>query len=188
MILFNDADFAKIRAMKNLIISRPAGDEYFHYYGKYVSLVESDDILQTLENQIAETQNLLETISEEKAAFRYAEDKWSIKELVGHIIDSERIFAYRALRIGRGDETPIEGFEQDLYVENGNFDDCYLENLAEEFAIVRQSTRLLLKNLDETAWNRRGTASDNSISVRALAYIIAGHELHHINILKERYL
>jgi uncharacterized damage-inducible protein DinB len=174
--------------MKNPIFSSPAEDEYFHYYGKYVALVEGADILASLEKQIAETQTILETISEEKAAFRYAEDKWSIKELVGHIIDSERIFAYRALRIARGDETPIEGFEQDDYVKNGNFDDCRLENLAAEFAIVRQSTRLLLKNLTAEAWTRRGTASDKPVSVRALAYIIAGHEIHHINILKERYL
>lgn len=174
--------------MKNLIISRPAEDEYFHYYGKYVAMVEGEDILAALEKQISETQTILETISEEKAAFRYAEDKWSIKELVGHIIDCERIFAYRALRIARADETPMEGFEQDDYVKNGNFDDCFLETLAEEFAIVRQSTRLMLKNLDETAWNRRGTANGNEITVRALAYIIAGHEIHHINILKERYL
>jgi uncharacterized damage-inducible protein DinB len=174
--------------MNNLIISRPTKDEYFHYYGKYVELVEGDDILQALEKQIAETQTLLETISEEKATFRYAEDKWSIKELLGHIIDCERIFAYRVLRIARGDETPIEGFEQDDYIKNGNFDDCYLENLAEEFAIVRQATRLLLKNLTEEAWNRRGTTNDKSVSVRALAYIIAGHEVHHISILKERYL
>lgn len=174
--------------MKNPIIARPAEDEYFHYYGKYVALVEGADILASLEKQIAETQTILETISEEKAAFRYAKDKWSIKELLGHIIDSERIFAYRALRIARGDETPIEGFEQDDYVINSNYDNCVLENLAEEFAIVRQSTRFLLKNLTEEAWNRRGTASDKPVSVRALAYMIAGHEIHHINILKERYL
>lgn len=174
--------------MKNLKISRPETGEFDSYYERYVSLVEDGDIISTLNNQIAETLRLLAEIDEEKAVFRYAEGKWSVKELLGHVIDTERIFAYRALRVSRGDTTPIEGYEQDNYIENAEFDKCRLADLAEEFALVRKSNVLMFKGLSETAWHRRGVANDCEITVRALAYISAGHELYHFNILKERYL
>ena len=167
--------------------ARPDASEYAAYYEKYVSLVEGD-VLETLARQGAETAALLGGISEEAANSRYEPGKWSVKELVGHVIDGERIFAYRVLRFARGDQTPLEGFDQDPYVAAANSDARTLASLAEEFAHVRASTLALLRSLDAAAWARRGTASDNEVSVRALAYILAGHEAHHVRILRERYL
>jgi hypothetical protein len=174
--------------MSQTAFARPAQDEHAPYYGKYTTLVPDGNIVDTLENQIASTLSLLRNLDEEKASFRYAPDKWSIKEVMGHIIDAERIFTYRALRIARNDQTPLPGFEQDGYVPAGNFDARPLSDLLAEFECVRRATLFLFNNLDDEAWSRRGTASDNEVSVRALAYITAGHELHHVNILRERYL
>jgi len=178
----------EVETMENLKISRPKIDEFDSYYEGYVSLVANGDIISTLANQVSETLDLLNKISAEKADFRYAEGKWSVKELVGHIIDTERIFAYRVLRIARGDRTPIEGYEQDDYIKNAEFAKCNLADLAEEFALVRRANVLMFRNLSETAWHRRGIANNKEVSVRALAYISAGHEIYHVNILKERYL
>ncbi len=174
--------------MENLRISRPEIDEFDSYYERYVSLVAGGDIISALARQVSETRNLLAEIGAEKANFRYAEGKWSVKELVGHMIDTERIFAYRALRIARGDKTPIEGYEQDDYIKNAEFAKCNLADLAKEFALVRKSNVSMFKNLSETAWHRRGTANGKEVSVRALAYISAGHEVYHAGILKDRYL
>ncbi len=173
--------------MESLKIARPEADEFDSYYERYISLVRDGDILSVLKNQVSETVDLLNGIGAEKADFRYAPDKWNIKELVGHLIDTERIFAYRALRIARGDRTPIEGYEQDDYIKNAEFGKCRLADLAEEFALVRKSNILMLQNLSETAWMRRGTANEREVSARALVYTIAGHEIYHVNILKERY-
>jgi hypothetical protein len=174
--------------MENMKISAPDASEYAEYYGGYVSLVERGDILDALQTQAEETQDLLAQIPEEKGAFRYAEGKWSIRELIGHIIDTERIMAYRALRFARNDATPIEGFDQDPYIKHAAFDAVPLAALAGELRHVRAANIRMFRNLPPEAWDRRGVASDNPVTVRALAYIIAGHELHHLNILKERYL
>jgi hypothetical protein len=174
--------------MNGFAIAIPESKEYAPYYGIYISLVEGNDILSALKKQMPETQEILTGISEETGLFRYAEDKWSIKELVGHLIDTERIMAYRALRFARNDKIELEGFEQNDYIVNSNFDDCSLSDLAREFELVREANILMLQNFSEEAWSRSGIASGNNVSVRALAYIIAGHELHHINILKQRYL
>lgn len=174
--------------MRNFNISRPEETEYLSYYGKYVSLVPEGEILATLGQQVNETLELLRNIPESQGGFRYAPGKWSIKELVGHMLDGERIFAYRALRFARNDRTPLPGFEQDDYIRYASFDDCLLGDLAAEFATVRQSSLFLFKHLNEEAWTRRGVASDSEVSVRALAYIIAGHELHHRRILRDKYL
>lgn len=171
---------------KHLI--RPEAGEYAPYYGRYVSLVEATDILQALEFQIKETSALFAGVGEEQADRRYEPGKWSMREVVGHMIDSERIFAYRALRISRNDRAPLPGFEQDDYVREGPYEQCRLSHLAAEFALVRATTLCLFRNLTPDAWLRRGVASDNEVSVRALAWIIAGHELHHVRILRERYL
>ena len=168
-------------------IARPQPDEYAPYYGRYVSLVEGDDILSTLDQQRRQTMMLLSGRDEEDGNFRYAPEKWSAKEVLGHVCDTERIFAYRALRIARADATPLEGFEQDDYVRNGGFAERPIGDLVEEFIAVRRATISLLRNLDEAAWARRGLANKNEVSVRALAYIIAGHELHHRRILEEKY-
>jgi len=167
---------------------RPQPTDYAAYYEKYVSLITGTDILGTLEAQSMLMTQLLGARSEREGNFRYAPDKWTVKELVGHIADSERIFAYRALRIARADKTPIEGFEQDDYVKNGGFNDRTLVELAEEFAQVRGATLALFLGLSGDAWQRRGVANKNEVTVRALAYIIAGHELHHRRILEEKYL
>jgi uncharacterized damage-inducible protein DinB len=174
--------------MENLKISSPRADEFDSYYERYISLVPDGDIITQLQNQISETLILLNKISPEKAEFRYESGKWSIKELLGHILDTERIFAYRALRIARGDKTPIEGYEQDDYVKNAKFGKYNLADLAEEFSLVRRANLLMFRNLPEIAWYRRGIANNKEISVRALAYISAGHEIYHVNILKKRYL
>ena len=174
--------------MANLTISRPDETEYLSYYGRYISLVPDGDILSMLSRQLDETLALLQSIPEERAGFRYAPDKWSIKQLVGHVIDTERIFAYRALRFARNDDTPLSGYEQDDYVRNSSFDDYPLAELSEEFANVRRANLFLFKHLSEEAWLRRGSASESEVSVRALAYILAGHELHHTAILRARYL
>lgn len=163
-------------------------NEYAPYYGRYVSLVPEGDIAATLSGQVDSTLKLLRGIDEAKAGWRYAPDKWSIKELVGHVIDAERIFAYRALCIARGDRTPLPGFEQDDYVNNGVFDACRMDELVQEFELVRRANLLMFRHLNDEAWRRRGIASDAEVSVRALAFIIAGHERHHMEILRTRYL
>ena len=167
--------------------ARPEADEYAPDYERYVSQVEGD-VLETLERQGAQTLALLGGLSEDAAGSRYEPGKWSVKELVGHVIDGERVFAYRALRFARGDATPLPGFDQDPYVAAANSDARTLASLAEEFGHVRAATLALLRSLDPEAWARRGTANDAEVSVRALAYIIAGHEAHHVRVLRERYL
>lgn len=169
-------------------MKRPEKDEYAEYYGRYVSLVEESDIVAVLENQQSEMLKIFQKISEEKSLFAYAEGKWTIKELIGHLTDGERIFAYRALRISRADQTPIEGFEQDDYIENSNFNNTRLSELTDELLYARKSNLIFFKNLTDEAWLRTGTASGNPVSVRALAYIMVGHIRHHLNILNERYL
>ncbi len=147
----------------------PLATEHDPYYGRYISLVHTDDLVAALEKQIRETTVLLSPLTESQANFRYAPDKWSVKEIVGHLSDSERILSYRVLRIARGDKTPIEGFEQDDYVPNGKFGQRTMADLLEEFADVRKSTVQLLKHLDAEAVSRRGTANQKEITVRALA-------------------
>jgi uncharacterized damage-inducible protein DinB len=168
--------------------AKPEADEYASYYGKYVTLINDDDIVAALTAQLDNTVACLRGLSEAQGQHAYEPGKWSVKELLGHIIDTERIFAYRALRIARGDGTPLPGFEQDDYIANANFNATPLADLTTEFELVRQSNLAMFKQFSDEAWLRRGTASDNPVSVRALAYIIAGHEVHHLNILRARYL
>jgi uncharacterized damage-inducible protein DinB len=172
-------------------IARPQAGEYAPYYDRYISLVitqaQGEDILNTLDQQRRQTMLLLSGRDDDDGDFRYAPEKWTAKEVLGHVCDTERIFAYRALRISRADATPLEGFEQDDYVRNGPFAQRPLADLVEDFIAVRRATLSLLRNLDEAAWTRRGIANKNEVSVRALAYIIAGHELHHRRILEEKY-
>lgn len=169
-------------------ITRPASGEYAPSYERYISLVPDGDVVATLSRQLESTLALLRGIDETQANNRYAPDKWSIKELVGHLIDSERIFAYRALRFARNDQTPLSGFEQDDYVRDAEFDKRTLADLADEFEHVRRANISLFRSLNVEALSRRGTANEVEISVRALLYIMAGHEAHHIQVLTERYL
>jgi uncharacterized damage-inducible protein DinB len=168
--------------------SRPAEGEFLPYYERYIALVPEGDVLDTLDTQMAETQALLRALPASSSTYRYAPGKWSVNEVIGHLIDSERIFAARALRFARNDATPLPGFEQDDYVRNSKFDAYPVAELASEFETVRRATVFLFKHLEEPAWMRRGIANNAEVSVRALAYIIAGHELHHREILRSRYL
>jgi hypothetical protein len=172
---------------------RPQPGEYAPYYDRYISLVHhnetpANEVLAALEDQRRQMLLLLCGRTEADGDLRYAPDKWSLKEVLGHVNDTERIMSYRALRISRGDATPIEGYEQDDYVRNGPFARLPLADLIEDYIAVRRATVSLFRNLDEPAWTRRGVANKNEVTVRALAYIIAGHELHHRRIIEEKYL
>ena len=169
-------------------MTRPEKGEYAEYYDRYISLVEENDIVAVLENQLSELETALQSITEEKSHYAYGPEKWTIKELVGHLTDGERMFSYRALRISRDDQTPIEGFEQDGYIENSNFNNVSFSDLTAELLYARRANLIMFKSLSGEAWQRMGTASGNPVSVRALAYIMAGHIRHHLNILNERYL
>ena len=168
-------------------IGRPESGEYAPFYETYVSKVEGADILATLDEQRRKTLLLLSCRSEGEGEIRYASGKWSAKEVLGHICDAERVFAYRALRISRNDTTPLASFDENEYVKNAPFARVALSELNEDYIAVRRATLTLLRNHDEAAWLRRGTASNNPVTVRGLAYIIAGHELHHRRILEEKY-
>lgn len=167
---------------------RPQKGEYADYYEKYIALVPSGDFLEILQEQKKSTIQLLSSLSDQQADFRYAPGKWSIKEVLGHISDFERIFVYRLLRIARGDQTPLASFEQEGYIQTGNFSARKLADLLEEFSAVRDATIALIRSLDGAAWLRRGIASQKEITATALAFIIAGHERHHRMIIEERYL
>ena len=174
--------------MTQATIVRPTADEFYEYYGKYISKVPDVDLISLLREQAVETVTLLQNLTPQQANFAYEPGKWTVKEVVGHISDAERVFAYRAMRIARKDQTPLESFDENAYVANANFGRRPLGDLLEELQVVRASSIHLAKSLDADALGRRGTASGHGITVRALFYIIAGHERHHVDLLRERYL
>ncbi len=167
---------------------RPEPSEHLDYYGKYIALVPGNDAIEAIERQWDETIALLRTIPESKGDHRYGPDKWTIKEVLGHVIYGERIFTHRALRFARKDTTPLPGFDENLYVPAGNFGRRTMADLIDEWTAVRRSTLALLRGFDPEAWLRTGTANGALISVRALAFIVAGHGAHHMRLLNERYL
>ena len=169
-------------------VGRPEAGEYAAFYERYIVGITRADILETLEAQRREMLLLLSGLSEKDGDIRYAAGKWSVKEVVGHVCDAERIFAYRALRFGRGDAAPLAGFDENEYVSHAPFAKLEMADLVEEFTAVRRATLSLFRSFDQEAWMLRGVANNNPVSVRALAYIIAGHELHHRRILEEKYL
>jgi hypothetical protein len=169
-------------------MSRPQPAEFDPYYQKYISLVPEEEIIPALTGQIDDLSRLFENVSEEIGTFAYAEGKWSVKEVLSHLIDGERMFAYRALRVARGDKTPIEGFEQDEYIATSNANNRSFAELLDEFGALRKANLLLVNNISDESSRLMGTASDNPVSARALVYIMAGHVRHHLNILNERYL
>lgn len=171
----------------NATIGRPEADELASAFVKDVNLVPGDDILTQLDRQLETTLSFFKDITEERSLYRYAPEKWSIREVLGHVIDAERIMAYRALRFSRGDRTPVPGFEQDDYVKLASSNDRSLQDLTAEFELVRKANLCMFRSLSAEAWQRRGVANENEVSVRALAYIIAGHELHHLEVLRSRY-
>jgi len=168
-------------------ITRPEPGEYASFYERYISLVPGNDLIGTFESQRREMLILLCGRDDKDGDYRYAPDKWSLKEVLGHVCDSERIFTYRALRISRGDRTALAGFEQDDYVRNNPFVHRPIADLIEDYIAVRRATISLYRNLDDSAWTRRGIANNVEVSVRAIAYLTAGHERHHKRTLEEKY-
>jgi hypothetical protein len=176
-------------SMTERVLGRPGETEYATYAKAYVDLVRGDDVLEALGTQLQETLALLRPVDDYRAAqLTYAPGKWTLSQVVGHISDTERIFSYRALRIARGDTTPLPGFEQDDYVRFSGFEDRRLSDLLGEFETVRASTISLFRGIPHEAWNRRGVVSQFSVTVRGLAFHTAGHEMHHVKILREKYL
>ena len=167
---------------------RTASSEYTPYHAVYVEAVPDGDILTILRANGKELDALIASVPEERGGYRYAEGKWSVREVVGHVADTERIFAYRALRFARADQTPLAGFDENAYVPAANADARDLDSLVDEWVHVRLATLALLRGLDAGAPLRRGKANDQEISVRALAWVMAGHVDHHAAILRERYL
>ena len=168
-------------------MKRPEAGEYAEHYESYISKVPGTDVLGVLEAQRLHMLQLFAGRSERDGNFRYAPGKWTVKEVLGHITDTERIFTYRALRIARGDQTPLPGFEQDDFVKNGGFAGRPLADLVEEFGAVRGASIALFRSFNEEAWSRRGVASEKQVTVRALGFITAGHQIHHRMILEEQY-
>jgi hypothetical protein len=172
---------------RSLYMKRPETTEFGEYYTGYIAKVPGTDLLRVLESERLQMQQLFAGRTEGDGNFRYAPGKWTVKEIVGHITDAERIFTYRALRIARGDQTPLPGFEQDDFVKNGGFAGPTLGDLVEEFGAVRSSSIALFRSFGEEAWSRRGVASQKEVTVRALGFMTAGHQIHHRAILEERY-
>jgi hypothetical protein len=170
------------------MLGRPQPNEAASDYFVYIDRVNSDDIVSVLETQLDEANNFLSTISEEQSLQRYAPDKWSMRELLGHVNDGERVFMYRAMWFARGFEDPLPSFDQEIGFKAADSDKVSWANHLEEFRAIRSSTLAFFHNLPAEAWMRSGIASDNSVTVRALAYVVAGHLSHHLNILRERYL
>lgn len=173
--------------MSQSVIARPGQDEYAPHYAGYVSRVPHERIRELLAGQIAETAALLGRVKADREGYRYAPGKWTIREVTGHIADTERVMAYRLLRIGRHDTTPLPGFDENAWMPPAEFEQRRLKDLMEELQAVRAATLKLIDGLPASAFAQRGEASGKPVSVRALAYIIAGHELHHVAVLRERY-
>lgn len=167
---------------------RPKADEFAEYYGKYIAAVPDGDVTRTLAQQGEDFLSLLKNLSEEQAGSAYAPGKWTVKQVICHITDAERIFTYRVLRIARGDATPLASFDENAYAATCGADDRPLDTLLGEFAAVRGATLALLRWLPEATWSNVGTASNKPVTVRGLAWITAGHAMHHEKILRERYL
>lgn len=159
-----------------------------HFYKNYVKHVEESDIIQALRISGHRTQELIHSIKPEKADFRYAEGKWSIREVLCHMIDAERIFAYRALRFARNDKTNLAGFEENDYAPQANASNRSLERIADEMVHLRAANMDMFEGFSQEMLTRKGKANNNELSVAALGFIIAGHEMHHVIVLKERYL
>ena len=169
------------------MIGRPQPDEYTKFTAAYVNLVGTDPILEILQNQEESTFKLFMELNADKADYAYADGKWTIKEMLGHMVDAERTFAYRILSFSR-EETDLPGFDQDVYMLKATFNQRSLQSLASEFKIVREANMYLYNALTDEQSMQMGIASGSPVSVRALLYIAAGHCMHHVNILMERYL
>lgn len=168
-------------------IGKPAENEYASFYAGYVGLVAETDLLAALERQVGELRTWASSVPRDKERHRYAEGKWSVREILGHIGDGERVFGYRALCIARGDETPLPSFDEKAYVEGARFDDERLSQLVSDWAVFREGNLATFRGLDLDSWKRVGTASGKEVSVRALGAILVGHVRHHMNVLRDKY-
>lgn len=169
-------------------LRRPATSEHAPYFSRYIDLVPDGDVLALLEKQLKETESLLRSISEKQSEHRYAPEKWSIREVVGHISDAERVFVYRALRAVRKDPAELPGFDENTWAANSNAHRRTMASLIDEFRAVRLATLATYRGFEDASWANSVIASKNPISARAAAYVTAGHELHHVKILREKYL
>lgn len=167
--------------------SSPAPSEYAPYFGRYIALVPEERFVATLGGQPDDYRALLGKLSAERAGYRYAPEKWTIRQVVGHVIDAERVFAYRALCIARGETASLPKFDENGYADMAGHDACPLGELLDEFSLVRQANLALFRHIDGSAWQRTGTVNQNPLSTRGLAYIMVGHAQHHAGILRERY-
>jgi hypothetical protein len=170
------------------MLHRPKQEEYPSYYEDYIKLVPNGDMVAILQENLSKTVTLFESISESNGDFQYAPGKWSIKEVLGHMTDTERIMSARLLRFGRGDNTPLPGFNENIYVNGANFNQRTIKSLLKEFTVTRNATITLIENMPEESWMRKGLANNFENTTRSVAYMIAGHELHHCKIIRERYL
>lgn len=169
-------------------MKKPDPNEYNSYYEEYIALVPQGDIAEELKRQGKATQSLLQKITEQQGAFRYGEDKWCLKQVLGHMADTERIMAFRLLSIARGEKAMLPGFDENAYVDEADFHLLTMEELLANLSAVRESTIQLIRGLKEDVWEWRGFANQDPVSVRALVWIIVGHELHHRQVIQERYL
>ncbi|MDZ7681804.1 MAG: DinB family protein [Fodinibius sp.] len=166
---------------------QPKPEEYGEFYEGYIALVGNENVIQALIQQGQQTYAVINRLTAEEANYRYAEDKWSVKEIIGHLVDTERIMAYRALCISRGEQTSLPGYDHEAYVKQADFDNRSLQNISTEYDALRNANISMFNSFNEQQVMRTGTANEVSVSVRALAYIIAGHERHHMNMLEEKY-
>ena len=169
------------------MIERPGPGEYADFYAGYISGLPAGDVLEILDRQKDQLRHLAENVAADRETFRYAPGKWSLREVAGHLIDAERVFSYRALRFSRGDDTPLPGFDENFYVANADFDSRTLPSLIEELTLLRGANVLLFRSLSPEDLARFGVANTHPVSVRALAFILAGHLQHHLNVLRDRY-
>ncbi|UJF31297.1 DinB family protein [Paenibacillus hexagrammi] len=171
------------------MLNRPDSTEYYPYVSGYIHLVPDGDYISYLAKQLEELNALFAEVSEEQGSYAYAPGKWSIKEIIGHITDTERVMSYRLLRIARGDsDISLPGFDQDSFIQSAAFSELTLETLLADFRAVRKATLTLLTTITDQAWLRKGLVNDNEISARAIAYTLAGHAQHHMNVLRDKYL
>jgi len=168
-------------------IERPKENEYAPFYAGYVARVPETEILEVLREQPKELKRVADSVVPDKESFRYAPDKWSVRELFGHLVDAERFFGHRAFCVSRGDANPLPGFDEKLYVSESSYDSRPLAEMVEDFSLLREANSRLLENLDAAAFSREGVANGAKVTVRALAYIITGHARHHLAVLRERY-
>ncbi len=168
-------------------IDRPGENEYAPFYAGYVARVPETDVLGSLRAQPNELGRIASSVSKEKEHFRYGEDKWSVREIFGHLVDAERFFGHRAFCISRADANPLPGFDEKLYVSGSNYDSRPLAELVKDFSLLREANSRHLETLEASAWLREGVANGAKITVRALAYVMAGHVRHHVAVLRERY-